>query len=65
LKVYWFLCDKDDWRLGDELFNKEEFFHIIVRLFEIDPDDIWVKDTLQWWDSCVSLSTFKYLVIDT
>jgi hypothetical protein len=51
VKVYWFLCDKDDWRLGDALFSKEDFFHVIVRLFEIDPDDDWVKDTLQWWDS--------------
>jgi hypothetical protein len=51
VKVHWFLCDKDDWRLGDALFNKEAFFHVIVRLFETDPDDDWVKDTLQWWDS--------------
>jgi hypothetical protein len=51
VKVYWFLCDKDNWRLDDGLFNNEEFFHIIVCLFETDPDDDWVKDTLQWWNS--------------
>jgi len=49
-KVHWFLCDKDNWRLDDGLFNKEEFFNIIVRLFESDPDDDWVKDTIQWWN---------------
>jgi hypothetical protein len=51
VKVYWFLSDKDDWRLDDGLFKKEEFFHMIVCLFETDPDDDWVEDTLQWWNS--------------
>ena len=51
MKVYWFLCDKDDWRLDDGFFNKQDFFQTIVSLFETDPEDAWVGDTIQWWNA--------------
>lgn len=49
-KVRWFMCSEDDWRVDDGLFNKEEFFNVLVQLFESDPDDEWCKDTLAWWN---------------
>jgi hypothetical protein len=50
LQAGWVLCAQDDWRCDDSLFSLQEFFKVIVDLFETDADDPWCKDTLAWWD---------------
>ncbi|KAF8814385.1 hypothetical protein BYT27DRAFT_7015298, partial [Phlegmacium glaucopus] len=44
-----FLTGIKDWRVEDDLFNREDFHSIICNLFE-DEDSEWVKDTLDWWN---------------
>jgi hypothetical protein len=34
----------------DEKFDNRTFFNNIVRIFETDPDDPWVIETLDWWN---------------
>ena len=63
-QVRWFLCSEDDWRLDDGLFEKKEFFNVIVEMFELDPEDEWCKDTLAWWNSyAMILQGFMYSLL--
>ncbi|KAF8814888.1 hypothetical protein BYT27DRAFT_7156659 [Phlegmacium glaucopus] len=38
------------WIIDDGAFEHGVFYQNIVRMFETDPDDPWVKDTLAWWN---------------
>jgi len=37
----------------DGAFEHGVFYQNIVRMFETDPDDPWVKETLAWWNEQV------------
>jgi len=37
----------------DDNFDSEVFFKNIVKLFEDNPEDEWVVDTLEWWNKYV------------
>jgi hypothetical protein len=39
----------DDWRTEDDLFKREDFFDTMVSFLN-DPEDEWVKDTMNWWN---------------
>ena len=53
----WFQCrhilnSKESWTKDDGAgFNAEKFYLNIISLFE--DDDVWVKETLNWWNECV------------
>jgi hypothetical protein len=53
----------DDWRLEDGLFNKQEFFNMIVALFEDDADDELCVETLAWWNTYAFLFIVTGLVV--
>jgi len=36
------------------VFSYEKFYENIVTLFEDDPEDPWVIDTLEWWNKYVN-----------
>ena len=38
------------WTIDDGAFEYGVFYQNIVRMFESDPDDEWVKETLDWWN---------------
>jgi hypothetical protein len=38
------------WGSFDNIFNLQEFYNTIVAMFETDPQDPWVKATLEWWN---------------
>lgn len=38
------------WKSYDNLFSLQRFYDNIIALFELDPQDPWVIDTLEWWD---------------
>jgi hypothetical protein len=38
------------WGSSDNLFNLQLFYDAIVEMFERDPNDSWVVDTLEWWN---------------
>lgn len=40
----------NQWGSTDNLFNLHEFYNTIVAMFEKDPDDPWVVETLEWWN---------------
>jgi len=42
------------WGDIDGDFNQQRFFENIVSLFEMDPKDSWVVETLAWWNKYVS-----------
>ena len=37
------------WGSCDNLFNLRMFYDAIVEMFERDPKDPWIVDTLAWW----------------
>jgi hypothetical protein len=47
------------WKSNDNLFSLHGFYNNIVALFEQDPQDPWVIDTLEWWNGYV---LFIYLI---
>jgi hypothetical protein len=53
----WFQCchilnSKESWTKDDGTgFNAEKFYLNIISLFE--DDDVWVKETLNWWNECI------------
>jgi hypothetical protein len=49
LKARFALCATEQWSRFDSHFDNEAFFNNIVDLFETDPSDPWVTDTLAWW----------------
>jgi hypothetical protein len=38
----------------DDNFDHEVFFKNIMKLFEDNPEDKWVVDTLAWWNKYVN-----------
>jgi hypothetical protein len=38
------------WGSYDGLFDLEMLYSTIVTMFESDPDDPWVVETLEWWN---------------
>ncbi|KDR65621.1 hypothetical protein GALMADRAFT_1364505 [Galerina marginata CBS 339.88] len=44
----------EDWRIEDKLFKREQFYALIMALFnDVDDGEFdWVKDTIEWWDAC-------------
>jgi hypothetical protein len=43
---------KESWTKDDGTgFNAKKFYLNIISLFE--DDDIWVEETLNWWNECV------------
>ncbi|KAF8154665.1 hypothetical protein B0H34DRAFT_809198 [Crassisporium funariophilum] len=42
-----------DWRVEDWLFDRDEFYDAIVKMFNDGKDDDpdWVKDTFEWWNA--------------
>jgi hypothetical protein len=38
------------WSSSDNLFNLQLFYDNIVAMFEEDPEDPWIIETLKWWN---------------
>ena len=48
--------------IDDGAFEYPVFYQNIVRMFESDPDDEWVQETLAWWhEYALSISTYVIL----
>jgi hypothetical protein len=47
------LNSTEHWTALDGNFNLEVFYNLIVDLFEQDPNDPWVVDTLEFWNKCI------------
>jgi hypothetical protein len=47
------LTQWSNWAILDNNFDLGVFYNQIVELFEQDPDDPWVVDTLGFWNKCV------------
>lgn len=43
------ITSQETWNTTDVHFNYEKFFEWIVEMFEEVPEDIWVVETLAWW----------------
>ena len=48
------------WGSSNNLFNIQLFYDAIVEMFERDPKDSWVVDTLEWWNEYVSNFMFSF-----
>ena len=48
-QAYVALSSMSQWGSSDNLFNLQLFYDAIVEMFERDPQDPWVVDTLEWW----------------
>jgi hypothetical protein len=48
-QAYIALSSMSQWGSSDNLFNLQLFYDAIVEMFERDPNDSWVIETLQWW----------------
>jgi hypothetical protein len=48
-QAYIALSSMSQWGSSDNLFNLQLFYDAIVEMFERDPSDSWVVDTLEWW----------------
>ena len=44
------LSASEQWSAVDEDFDMENFYNIIVKVFEHDPEDEWVLETLAFWN---------------
>ena len=49
-QAYIALSSMAQWGSSDNLFNVQLFYDAIVEMFERDPNDPWVVDTLEWWN---------------
>ena len=49
-KARFTLSTMEEWGEVDGNFNQKRFFESIIGVFEEDPEDEWVIDTLKWWD---------------
>jgi hypothetical protein len=52
----------DQWNSTHDLFDLHDFYNTIVATFEMNPDDPWVVETLEWWNEYV-IVIFQYLDI--
>ena len=48
-QAYIALSSMSQWGSCDNLFNLRMFYDAIVEMFERDPKDPWIVDTLAWW----------------
>ena len=39
-----------EWTVWDDDFDAEDFFLSIVELFESNPQSVWVRSTIKWWN---------------
>jgi hypothetical protein len=44
------LGSTEQWLTMDGDFNLQTFYNLIVELFEREPDDPWVVETLSFWN---------------
>ena len=44
------LGSTEQWSITDGDFNLEHLYNMIVRLFEHNPNNPWVLDTLAFWN---------------
>jgi hypothetical protein len=49
-QVYIALSSMSQWGSYDGVFDLKAFYSTIVTMFESDPDDLWVIETLEWWN---------------
>ncbi|KAG6872227.1 hypothetical protein C0992_009749, partial [Termitomyces sp. T32_za158] len=47
------LSSVEKWTRKDGNFDLQRFFEMVVRLFESNPEQPWVIDTLRWWNTNV------------
>ena len=59
-QAYITLSSMSQWGSSDNLFNIQLFYDAIVEMFERDPKDSWVVDTLEWWNEYVSNFMFSF-----
>ena len=59
-QAYVALSSMSQWGSSDNLFNIQLFYDTIVEMFERDPKDSWVVDTLKWWNEYVSNFMFSF-----
>jgi hypothetical protein len=52
------MLSTSDWTSKDGSYDYEKMFDSIVDLFETDPTDPWVVETLEWLQRCVPVSSF-------
>ena len=52
------------WTIDDGAFEYPVFYQNIVRMFEMDPDDEWVQETLAWWHE-YTLTFYTYVLLFT
>jgi hypothetical protein len=47
-----FITGIKDWRIEDDLFDRDQFHQMICSFFELDAqgENDWAKDTLDWWN---------------
>jgi len=50
IQAYIALSSMSQWGSYDDLFNLQDFYTTIVMMFEQDPNDPWVIETLEWWN---------------
>jgi hypothetical protein len=48
-QAYVALSSMSQWGSSDNLFNLQLFYDAVVEMFERNPKDPWVVDTLEWW----------------
>lgn len=48
-EAYVALSSMSQWGSSDNLFNLQLFYDAVVEMFERNPKDPWVVDTLEWW----------------
>ena len=49
-QAYIVLSSISQWGSYDGVFDLEALYGTIVTMFESDPDDPWVVETLEWWN---------------
>ncbi len=59
-QAYIALSSMSQWGSSDNLFNIQLFYDTIVEMFERDPKDSWVVDTLEWCNEYVSNFMFSF-----
>lgn len=53
------LASQSNWdNVDNHGFNNEALYNLIVNLLD-DPEDLWVEETLAWWDK-LSVITFIF-----
>jgi len=58
MQVYVALSAMLTWGMMDEEVNLSSMYDLLRQQFQ-NPNDPWVKETLQWWDRCVLTPSFR------